>query len=531
MPGSMIAMDIEGTRRVVFDGRMHVAYGQAYLESLHPEVHFDYRQAFDGQINGLLGAGDGTGLYLTTGLHTGSVGFRLVIADHAPDPGPEWEELVELSFRPSGPSAVMQWGGDLLVKFDLPPVWHRARYCARGMDEGRAADVVMAEEALVDHYGLILWPADPAPEQIVRQTSEIAAYWHDVRHHVKARQRRILSWWGENPPSERLIDIHAARWLVRRRRDLAEALAAAEPAAQRAVAYWAARRCCAEARIDHIDPIAAALRMQSRNEMLPPGFERWPFLRTARQETQQARARAAMGDAEAPHGIHRQSWTLTALQGADDENPLLAAIRALTEGAMVFEDDEVFLSEAGEVLAAAGPGPDPRHDPYHGDLHARIVWGDEPPASRLRQAFPRDFIADDQALAEQLADASPVVQRAVARWAARTACTAAGLTAALPEVALALDHLDRGEALPPPFGEEQHEWSLLQREEAPDGTIAVDDLPNFSRPHYTLPVIRQASHPDPLRAAAHALWTAACSFGNDHRREVLDGAAALIARP
>ncbi len=67
--------------RVLFDGRMHVSYGQAYVEPVDPDEFVDHKDAFRGQANGLLGAAEPGALYLTTGLHTGEVGFRLVVAE------------------------------------------------------------------------------------------------------------------------------------------------------------------------------------------------------------------------------------------------------------------------------------------------------------------------------------------------------------------------------------------------------------------------------------------------------------------
>ncbi|GLY28917.1 hypothetical protein [Kineosporia sp. NBRC 101731] len=47
--------------RVIYDGRLHVTYRQAYVEPLDPGPEDggpDYGAAFEGQINGLLGLTD-----------------------------------------------------------------------------------------------------------------------------------------------------------------------------------------------------------------------------------------------------------------------------------------------------------------------------------------------------------------------------------------------------------------------------------------------------------------------------------------
>lgn len=576
--------------RVVYDGRLSVSYGQAYVEPENPDDVVDHLEDFAGQINGLLGAAQAGALYLTTGVHTGDVGLRVVIADGPVPLGSEWEDVVEATFVPEGPCVVMQWAGEgVPCGFELLPVPHRVRYSARGMDAGRDADVVMHDEPLVDHYELTFWPADPAPERIVRQGSRIAAYWHDARDHVKARRREIQQRWGDNPPSDLLIDVTAAQWLVRRRRDLAEQIAAAAPAAQRAVAYRAARRCAGEHQTESPDWITKALTHQARNEILPPGFERRPEVEEALRRTQEARVAALLHTSlPSPPGRVEPcplDWVIAAILAADHEDPLVAALDALAQASHAVADTQALLDQAGQLAATfsasqpqsgEAPGPvahpqeDPRHDPWHGDFMSRLTWGDDPPSPRLIEVYARELTLFDRPLAERIAAAAPDVQREIARWSARRACTASGLAAALPEVALALDHLDRGQELPPPFdsvGGEQ--WRLLDRHEPGDETaetgstfsvavfgqagteapvhpendppetdlpahealeaaITVEGTPNWSRAHYTLGVIQQAAEPDPLKAATHALWTAACSFGDEYRRGVLKQASQLF---
>jgi hypothetical protein len=567
----MIRMDEDGAvMRVVYDGRMYVSYGQAYVESLDSEAVATHEHAFAGQINGLLGAGEPGALYLTTGLHTGDVGFRLVIADGPTPLEPEWEDVVEASFAPRGECAVVQWAGEGVVcHFNLVPGPYRVRYSARQMDAGNDVDVVGSDEPVVDQYELVFWPAGPAPEQIVRQTSKSAAYWHDARNFEKVRSKQIRTWWGDEPPGERLIDVPQARWLVRRARDLAEAVTVAGPAVQRALAVWAARRSCEQVGIDQVEKVARLLQIQGRNEILPPGTGSRTFVEKARHLTEKALGHELRGREGSRKQVPVRNWAIAALWEADGENPLLAAVQALTNGAQVFEQNDVFLSEAQEFVNAVSrstgtAAPDPRHDPWHGDFRARSRWGDEPPHPRLIEVSAYQLNGFDRGLAERLAQATPAVQRVVARWAARRACTAAGLTAALPGVALALAHLDRGEALSPPFDNEDSQWRLLQaggrkgsyettlswkvvdalsgsaargsfEAEVPKGavpardaltsTISVDGEFPCSRAHFTLPVIRQAAEDDPLRAATQAVWTAACSFGDEYRRAFLKEAS------
>ena len=48
------------------------------------------------------------------------------------------------------------------------------------MDAGRDLDTTDEGEEAPDRYLLQLWPAPQAPDAVVRQTGETAAYWHAV---------------------------------------------------------------------------------------------------------------------------------------------------------------------------------------------------------------------------------------------------------------------------------------------------------------------------------------------------------------
>ncbi len=80
--------------KVIFEGCLPMSYVQAYVEPVDSDADVTHENARAGQVNGLLGAAEPHALMLTTGAHSGDVGFRLVVADAAP----EWEEVVEATF-------------------------------------------------------------------------------------------------------------------------------------------------------------------------------------------------------------------------------------------------------------------------------------------------------------------------------------------------------------------------------------------------------------------------------------------------
>jgi hypothetical protein len=82
----------------VFDGRLHVHYGQAYVVSGDAGDTGDMDACFRGQTNGLLGAGQQGMLFFLTGLHTGFVELTVDVVEREPPLDESWEESVEVSF-------------------------------------------------------------------------------------------------------------------------------------------------------------------------------------------------------------------------------------------------------------------------------------------------------------------------------------------------------------------------------------------------------------------------------------------------
>ncbi|WP_055554169.1 hypothetical protein [Streptomyces sp. NBRC 110028] len=292
-------------------GEVHVDYGQIYVQSDPDSANPDLFEAFAGQSGGLCGAAVPGALWLTTGLHTGNVGFVVEVHDEAPPPDPVWEDVVEVSFRPvSERTSLVQWAGEAVWDLNLAPTDYRVRYCARGMDEGRERDTRVAGEPPVDSYLLQFWPAPPRPDRVVRQASRIAAYWHrsarelpppptpeqraqterlarqaEERAAEERRSHRERWEWGGRLPSEALRGVGGnIRGLLRFDSDLVHALDAAGPEAQRAVASLAARRACAAAGLTDVPWVAQALTALAERRPLPPPFDdvgrMWETLRS-----------------------------------------------------------------------------------------------------------------------------------------------------------------------------------------------------------------------------------------------------------
>jgi hypothetical protein len=162
----------------LLDGPIDVHYGFLFLA--HPDVIAGEEFGREGQANGLCGAAVPGLLSMTTGLHTGEVPVRIEWHADEPPLDDSWEETVEVPYDAPATDLVLSAFEDFR-DVSLPRAGpHRARFSASGMDGGNELDTPDEGEAAPDRYLLQLWPAPPAPDRVVKQTSKIAAYWHGV---------------------------------------------------------------------------------------------------------------------------------------------------------------------------------------------------------------------------------------------------------------------------------------------------------------------------------------------------------------
>jgi hypothetical protein len=163
----------------IFDDYLHVHYGQAYIFSGDRTIA-ELSDCFHGQTNGLCGAAVSGTLFLITGLHTGRVRLSVDVLDAPPPLDRIWEEVVEVPFTVDGDGvSLYNWDGECVCAIPLSLGNYRVRYCGREMERGKEVDTILDDEEPVDFYHLAVWPADLLPDSVVKQTSEIAAYWHE----------------------------------------------------------------------------------------------------------------------------------------------------------------------------------------------------------------------------------------------------------------------------------------------------------------------------------------------------------------
>ncbi|MET8851575.1 hypothetical protein [Amycolatopsis sp. NPDC004625] len=363
--------------RTVVHGDVHVHYGQIYVhDELGAPFEGDLAACFTGQRNGLCGAAVPGHLFLITGLHTGDVGFTAEVHETEP-PDSGAEDVVEASFHAGGRAVLVTWGGEHWWDLELAPGDYRVRYGGTAMDAGRERDTRLGREPRQDSYLLQFWPAPPAPDAVVRETSAIAAYWHGFARDLpppptaeelaqreearrqaeeaaraKARDERLLREWGGVLPSPPVLALPpgSLRQFAKLDRELVDAALAAGPAVRRALARRVAHLAFARAGLDGVGWIAAGLRALDEGGPLPPPFDD----RTAAWDRLLSDPAVPHTLVRTPDGRHdnalQQAMAFPAIFSAVHEDESEALGQALSAARHAYGDDRAELP--AEVRAA-----------------------------------------------------------------------------------------------------------------------------------------------------------------------------------
>jgi hypothetical protein len=353
---------------VLFDGEIHVHYGFIFLSTVDDQP--ELMTARRGQRNGLCGAAVAGVLSLVTGTHTGSVRLGVQWLAAEPPLDARWEDVVEVSFTPLQTEAT-------LSAFEE---WHplrlgtvgnlRARFCANGMDEARRQDAVPGGPApTTERYLLQLWPAEPGPDAVLRETSRFAGYWHAEARALappptavereaaagaaaerarlaaeQAAERRELALWAGRRPSPRLRELggHVV-WLARFDWGLLAAFEALDADTQRAVARWLARRAFEIAELDRLDWVRPALAALDAGAPLPAPFTDpaavFALVLPTGPDTDQA---GSVNHTDTPPrsktSVQRARFAVPAIFSAIDLDPLRALVDTFSYAAATFDE-------------------------------------------------------------------------------------------------------------------------------------------------------------------------------------------------
>jgi hypothetical protein len=172
--------------KTVYEKGIHISYSQAYVHLTDTDDDDDLTfdpcgEHTDGQVNGLLGAKDPAGLFLTFGLNTGGVFLRVNISDSKPPLDQLWEEVVEASFNmPEARELVLvEWGGGDCTFIPLQPGSYRVRYCAKNFRVAEDTGKFVSDDGkFIEQYELTFWPESMRDDEIIKVTSPSADYWH-----------------------------------------------------------------------------------------------------------------------------------------------------------------------------------------------------------------------------------------------------------------------------------------------------------------------------------------------------------------
>lgn len=365
----------------LFDGEIWVEYGYLFLQAWGDEQP-GLDEARGGQSNGLCGAASPGAVSLVTSMTLGHVPLRVELHDVAPEVADEWEDVVEASLVTATSNLVLTSAQDVVHLPPLPGAGaYRVRYCATHMDAGHD----LSREAggpVVDHYLLELWPAPPGPDAVVRRTSRVAAYWHDVaastpppptpqeraaaaaeqaEHERIARRAAADAWqrrlWGGRAPTERLLALGHPAQLARRDRDLVDAVLDTTEHTQHELKVWAVRRVLEAADGATAAALAPAVAALERGAPVPSPFDdpgtAWPALYPGP-------AVATMTSDEPPdlpldHGLGAGPAALSAVLAAAHPDPATAAVGAIDAAASGPLGDLV-LDEARALLGLTPAG-------------------------------------------------------------------------------------------------------------------------------------------------------------------------------
>ncbi|ARQ70748.1 hypothetical protein [Streptomyces marincola] len=364
--------------RTLFEGELDVSYHQFFVDSRPRPGRGDTEGVDFGERPGLCDASLPGCLQLITGLRFGGVGLRVERHDEAPPYEDGWEDIVEVSFLPATDDVVLM---ELEGRRDLPPlaldeVSHRVRYCGTGMDAAHRLDMRLDGQPQTDRYLLQFWPAPPAPDRVVKQTSAAAAYWNGLTFKPRpvperpwkereaewreAERRRLerenLLWRGLRP-SERMRRLagRVAPELSRLDRGLVEAIDAADAATHRALARWAARRAYTVAGLAEVDWVAPALAALDCGEPLPaPFYSRHRVWERVLDDERIPKTTAVAFDGRTREVVPQQA-AIPALRDASEPDPLRAVVHTLFTAAAAYGADyPALFAEARRAFPALG---------------------------------------------------------------------------------------------------------------------------------------------------------------------------------
>ncbi len=175
-------MEVED-KKVLFSGNIGIDYSQFYIETSYEEEDDDdylfSESAFENQKNGICGASLQGKIFFVASIQYGVITIEVELYSIEPPIGESYEEIVEVSFVCGDkPVFLCEWAHEKTYELALPKGIYRVRYCIKGMDKNDT-DADDGEIPIPGQLNLIqFWLAEPMDDEIIKQTSGNAGYWH-----------------------------------------------------------------------------------------------------------------------------------------------------------------------------------------------------------------------------------------------------------------------------------------------------------------------------------------------------------------
>lgn len=162
---------------LLFQGRIGCSFHSVLIGELGD---LDCAPSFQGQNNGICGTAIDGRIALGVGLHSGDIHLTIKLCSDPPEDISSWDEVVEAPafFGQEARLYIGNFDGDPQTgELVFPKGRWRVRFCARKFENvDFAADQPDNE---LQRYELMLWPAEPSPDVVLKTTSEFARYMHE----------------------------------------------------------------------------------------------------------------------------------------------------------------------------------------------------------------------------------------------------------------------------------------------------------------------------------------------------------------
>ncbi len=174
--------------KLLYSNNIFVSYSQFYIECEDPDDSLYPSDPFYKQVNGLCGAAQAGRLFFTARPKDALIKLDIELLTDEPAIDNQFDEIVEVSFkRESEDVYLCEWAHEEECLLEILEDEYRVRYSVKGFDLDY--DYENMEEPEGDElppplqgqkYLIQLWPCSHKNDQIIKKTTEHAAYWHNV---------------------------------------------------------------------------------------------------------------------------------------------------------------------------------------------------------------------------------------------------------------------------------------------------------------------------------------------------------------